>query len=188
MFNQEAQTRGCLDTFFKKRPNIGISWIHDIGTANCIPAGSALLQGAEAAVNLEVKHVRVLSTRGSSFTIDLIDYAQYRKIIVFGRNASYEYPKRFGTRWYSVLWFALPSNKPCCDQHSTAALISSAFRKGSWKNYVPIHLPLVHDKLLKAKSTPSCIQKAENLSEKMHLPPSATLAYVCFASDVDYFP
>jgi hypothetical protein len=35
---------------------------------------------------------------------------------------------------------------------------------------------------------PSCIQKAENLSEKMHLPPSATLTYVCFASDIDYFP
>lgn len=61
MFNQEAQTRGYLDIFFKKRPNIGISWIHDIGTANCISAGSALLQGAEAAVNLEVKHVRLLS-------------------------------------------------------------------------------------------------------------------------------
>lgn len=128
-----------------------------------------------------------LSTGGSSFTINVIDYAQYRKIIVFGRNAGYEYPKRFGTRWYSVLWFAMLSNKPCCDQHSTAGLISSAFRKGSWKNYVPIHLSHVHDKLLKAKSMPSCSQKAENLSEKMHLLPSATLAYVYFVSDVDYF-
>ncbi|KIM49090.1 hypothetical protein M413DRAFT_95576 [Hebeloma cylindrosporum] len=57
MFNQEAQTREYLDIFFKKRPNIGISWIHDIGTANCISASSALLQGAETAVNLEVKHI-----------------------------------------------------------------------------------------------------------------------------------
>jgi hypothetical protein len=62
MFNQETQTRGYLDIFFKKRPNIGISWIHNIGTGNCISAGSALLQGAEVAVNLEVKHVRPLYT------------------------------------------------------------------------------------------------------------------------------
>jgi len=62
MFKQDAQTREYLDIFFRKRPNIGISWIHDIGTANCISAGSALLQGAKTAVNLEVKHVRLFYT------------------------------------------------------------------------------------------------------------------------------
>ena len=58
MIDQEAQTRGYLDTFFKQRPNIGISWIHDIGTANYVSAASALLHEAETAVNLEEKHVR----------------------------------------------------------------------------------------------------------------------------------
>jgi nuclear pore complex protein Nup133 len=58
MFNQEAQTGEYLDTFFKQRPNIGISWIHDIGTAKYVSAASALLQDAGSAVNLEAKHVR----------------------------------------------------------------------------------------------------------------------------------
>jgi len=71
------------------------------------------------------------------------------------------------------LWFAVLSHEPSCDQHSTVVLTSLVFKKESWKNYVPIHLPLVHVKLLKPKSMLSCIQKEQTLLEKMHLPPSA---------------
>ncbi|KAF8964670.1 hypothetical protein BDZ97DRAFT_1660027 [Flammula alnicola] len=57
MFDQEAQRGAYLDVFFRQRPNIAISWMHDLGKARYGAAASALLEDAESATNLEAKHL-----------------------------------------------------------------------------------------------------------------------------------
>ncbi|KAF8163334.1 methyltransferase type 11 [Crassisporium funariophilum] len=57
MFDEEAHGGGYLDAFFREKPNIAISWIHDLGKERFGYAASALLQNAKSASNLEGKHL-----------------------------------------------------------------------------------------------------------------------------------
>jgi len=57
MFEQEADYANYMDSFFRDKPNVAISWIHDLGQGRYNPAADALLRDAEVANNLEGRHV-----------------------------------------------------------------------------------------------------------------------------------
>ena len=63
MFGQQADYANYMDTFFRDKPNVAISWIHDLGQGRYGSAADALLRGAEVANNLEGKHVCLNSAR-----------------------------------------------------------------------------------------------------------------------------
>ena len=56
MFEQ-ADYANYMDSFFHDKPNVAISWIHDLGQGRYSSAADALLRDAEVANNLEGKHV-----------------------------------------------------------------------------------------------------------------------------------
>lgn len=58
MFSQEADQSAFIDRFFAKKPNSGISWLHDVSKERYGDAASALLEEAKRANHLKAKHVR----------------------------------------------------------------------------------------------------------------------------------
>ncbi|KAF5315570.1 hypothetical protein D9611_004731 [Ephemerocybe angulata] len=57
MFSQEVAQSAFIDRFFEKKPNPGISWLHDISKERFADASSALLAESKGANNLDVKHL-----------------------------------------------------------------------------------------------------------------------------------
>ncbi|RXW20887.1 hypothetical protein EST38_g4970 [Candolleomyces aberdarensis] len=57
MFNQEADQSLFIDRFFSKKPNPGISWLHDVSKERFGDAASALLEEAKRANHLKAKHL-----------------------------------------------------------------------------------------------------------------------------------
>lgn len=57
MFSQEAEQSAFIDTFFDKKPNPGISWLHDVSKEQFGDAAAALLAESKRANNLQAKHL-----------------------------------------------------------------------------------------------------------------------------------
>ncbi|KAJ2920658.1 hypothetical protein H1R20_g16437, partial [Candolleomyces eurysporus] len=57
MFSQEADQSSFIDRFFAKKPNPGISWLHDVSKERFGDAASALLEEAKRANHLKAKHL-----------------------------------------------------------------------------------------------------------------------------------
>ncbi|TFK29976.1 methyltransferase type 11 [Coprinopsis marcescibilis] len=57
MFSQEHEQSAFIDRFFAKKPNPGISWLHEVANKRYGTASSDLLEEAGRANQLEVKHL-----------------------------------------------------------------------------------------------------------------------------------